>query len=88
MGGYNTLVEALGLNSPVLAFPNSEHGDQTFQVNALHAQGMLLKGDHLQSESEITTLMNELLKFRPQRLIDCDGAERSVEIVKYLLSAS
>jgi predicted glycosyltransferase len=88
MGGYNTLVEALGLNRPVLAFPNSEHGDQTFQVNALHAQGMLLKANHLQSESEITALMNELLKFRPQRLIDCDGADRSVEIVKYLLSAS
>jgi len=86
MGGYNSLVEALSLNKPVLAFPNSEHGDQTFQVNALHAQGMLLKGDHAQSEKEMTAQMNELLTFRPQHLIDCNGAERSIEIVKQLLA--
>src|SRR5262249_14277618 len=49
MGGYNTLVEALSLNKPVLAFPNGALGDQAFQVSALHAQGMLLKGDTSQS---------------------------------------
>jgi predicted glycosyltransferase len=87
MGGYNTLVEALSLKKPVLAFPNSEHGDQAFQVSALHSQGMLLKGDQLQSEYEITALMNKLLHFRPQHLIDCNGADRSIEIVKQLLSA-
>ena len=87
MGGYNSLVEALSLNKPVLAFPNSEHGDQTFQVNALHAQGMLLKGNHSQSEKEMTDWMNELLTFRPQHLIDCNGAERSIEIVEQLLAA-
>jgi predicted glycosyltransferase len=87
MGGYNSLVEALSLNKPVLAFPNSEHGDQTFQVHALHAQGMLLKGDHTQSEKEMTARMNELLTFRPQHLIDCNGAERSIEIVEKLLAA-
>ena len=58
MGGYNTLVEALSQKKPVLAFPNSELGDQRFQVNALHAQGMLLKGDEAQSDHEITGLMN------------------------------
>jgi predicted glycosyltransferase len=88
MGGYNTLVEALSLKKPVLAFPNSELGDQAFQVSALHSQGMLLKGDQSQSEYEITTLMNKLLHFRPQHLIDCNGADRSIEIVKQLLSAS
>ena len=88
MGGYNTLVEALSLKKPVLAFPNSELGDQAFQVNALHSQGMLLKGDQSQSEYEITALMNKLLRFRPQHLIDCNGAVRSIEIVKHLLSAS
>jgi len=85
MGGYNTLVEALSLKKPVLAFPHSEAGDQVFQVNALHSQGMLLKGDPSQSEYEITALMNKLLCFRPQHPIDCNGAERSVEIVKHLL---
>jgi predicted glycosyltransferase len=88
MGGYNTLVEALSLNKPVLAFPMSELGDQPFQVSALHSQGMLLKGDRSQSEYEITALMNKLLHFRPQHLIDCNGADRSIEIVKQLLSAS
>jgi predicted glycosyltransferase len=53
MGGYNTLVEALSLRKPVLAFPNSELGDQAFQVGALHAQDMLLKGDQSQSVQEI-----------------------------------
>jgi predicted glycosyltransferase len=86
MGGYNTLVEALSLRKPVLAFPHSEMGDQGFQVDGLYAQGMLLKGDQSQSENEITALMNELLNFRPQHLIDSDGAERSVKIVEDLLS--
>jgi predicted glycosyltransferase len=88
MGGYNTLVEALSLGKAVLAFPHSEMGDQAFQVNTLYAQGMLLKGDQSQSENEITALMNQLLKFRPQYPIDCNGADRSVEIVKHLLSTS
>jgi predicted glycosyltransferase len=87
MGGYNTLVEALSLKKPVLAFPESEAGDQTFQVSALHSQGMLLKGDQSQSEPEITALMNELLSFRPRHPIDCNGADRSVDIVRNLLSA-
>ena len=88
MGGYNTLVEALSLNKPVLAFPNSALGDQAFQVDALHAQGMLLKGDPSQRDDEITALMNELLNFRPQHPIEYNGANRSVEIVRHLLSAS
>jgi predicted glycosyltransferase len=85
MGGYNTLVEALSLKKPVLAFPHPEMGDQAFQVNAFHARGMLLKGDPSQREHEMTALMNELLNFRPQHPIDYNGAERSVEIVKNLL---
>jgi predicted glycosyltransferase len=82
LGGYNTLVEALSLNKSVLAFPLDNQGDQVFQVTALHSQGMLLKGDDSQSESEITALMNELLNFRPKHSIDCNGADRSVEIIK------
>ena len=85
MGGYNTLVEALSLKKPVLAFPHSAQGDQVFQVGALHSQGMLLKGDPSQSDDEVTALMNKLLCFRPQHPIDCNGAERSVEIIKHLL---
>jgi predicted glycosyltransferase len=88
MGGYNTLVEALSLRKPVLAFPDSDRGDQAFQVDALHAQGMLLKGDRSASEPAIAALMNELLKFRAQHTIDCNGAERSVEIVAQLLRAA
>jgi predicted glycosyltransferase len=87
MGGYNTLVEALSLKKPVLAFPNSE-ADQALQISALHSQGMLLKGHQSQSKNEITTLMNELMNFRPQHSIDCNGAHRSVEIVKHLLMQS
>jgi predicted glycosyltransferase len=87
LGGYNTLVEALSLEKPVLAFPHSELGDQAFQVGALQSQGVLLKGDQSQSESEITALMNELLDFHPKHLIDWSGAERSVEIIKQLLYA-
>jgi predicted glycosyltransferase len=85
MGGYNTLVEALSLKKPVLAFPNSELGDQRFQVSALHAREMLLMGDQAQSDYEITGLMNDLLNFRPRHPIDCSGAQRSVEIIKHLL---
>jgi predicted glycosyltransferase len=88
MGGYNTLVEALSLKKPVLAFPHSELGDQAFQVSALHSHGMLLKGDQSQSKFEITALMENLLTFKPQHQIDCNGAERSVEIVKHLLGIS
>lgn len=87
LGGYNTLVEALSLKKPVLAFPNSALGDQTLQVNTLQAQGMLLKGDSSQSDNEMTALMNQLLNFHPRRLIDFNGTERSVEIVKQLLDA-
>ena len=88
MGGYNTLVEALSLRKPVLAFPDSDRGDQAFQVDALHAQGMLLKGGRSQGEPAIATLMNRLLTFRAQNTIDCNGAERSVEIVAQLLRAA
>ena len=87
LGGYNTLVEALSLKKPVLAFPIEEFGDQVFQVRTLHSQGMLLKGDSSQSEYEMTALMNQLLNFHPQHLIDFNGAERSVEIVTQLLNA-
>lgn len=86
LGGYNTLVEALSLKKPVLAFPHGELGDQAFQVNALHSQGMLLRGDQSLSEHEIAVLMNKLLHFEPQHPIDCNGADRSIEIIKQLLS--
>jgi predicted glycosyltransferase len=88
LGGYNTLVEALSLRKPVLAFPVGDWGDQTFQVNALHSQGVLLKGDPGQSEKETTALMSELLNFCPKHSIDSNGAVRSVEIVKQLLDVS
>jgi predicted glycosyltransferase len=88
LAGYNTLVEALSLGKPVLAFPNNELGDQPFQLNALHSQGMLLRADQSQSEHEITALMNDLINFRPQHPIDYNGANRSVEIVRHLLSNS
>lgn len=85
MGGYNTLVEALSLKKPVLAFPNRAHGDQAFQVGILHSLGMLLRGDPSQNDDEITALMNKLLSFRPQHQIDYNGGDRSVEIVERLL---
>jgi predicted glycosyltransferase len=87
MGGYNTLVEALSLRKPVLAFPHGELGDQVFQVNALYSQGLLLRGDQSLSEPEVTALMNRLLHFEPQHPIDCNGAYRTVEIIKQLMSA-
>lgn len=87
LGGYNTLIESLSLNKPVLAFPVEAFGDQVFQVSALRAQGMLLMGEESQSEQEITALMNQLPNFRAQHPIDCNGAERSVEIVSQLLGA-
>jgi predicted glycosyltransferase len=88
MGGYNTLVEALSLRKPILAFPHGEMGDQVFQVNVLHSQGMLLKGSQSQSAREITRLMNKLLRFRPHNPIDFNGAARTAEIIKHLLDAS
>ena len=88
LGGYNTPVEALSQNKPVLAFPDSGLGDQVFQINTLHSEGLLLKGEPSHSEPEITALMNELLSFRPRHAIDYNGAERSVEIVKALLNAA
>jgi predicted glycosyltransferase len=88
MGGGNTLVEALSLNKPVLAFAHDELPDQAFQVNALHAHGMLLRGDPSLSEREMTALMNRLLRFAPQHPIDCDGADRSLEIIRQLLEVS
>ena len=88
LGGYNTPIEALSQNKPVLAFPDSGLGDQVFQINTLHSEGLLLQGDSSHSESEITASMNELLSFRSRHAIDCNGAERSVEIVKRLLNAA
>jgi predicted glycosyltransferase len=85
MGGYNTLVECLSLNKPVLSFPHTDFGDQAFQVNALHDGKMLLRGDQSQSDAEITALMNGLLEFRPQHVIDCNGAEQSVAVIKKLI---
>ncbi len=87
LGGYNTLVESLSLKKPVLAFPVEAFGDQVFQVSALRAQGMLLMGEESQSDREITALMNQLPDFRARRPIDCNGAERSVEIISQLLDA-
>jgi predicted glycosyltransferase len=88
MGGYNTLVEALSLKKPVLAFPDKQLGDQAFQVNALHSKGMLLQGSRLQSQNELTAMMNELPNFRPRHPIDYRGAERSVEILSQMLGVS
>jgi predicted glycosyltransferase len=85
MGGYNTLVEALSLNKAVLSFPNKVLGDQAFQAKALYSQGMLLMGDQSQSNAEVTALMEDLLCFRPRRPIDCNGTERSVEVINNLL---
>jgi predicted glycosyltransferase len=62
-------------------------GDQAFQVNALYSQGLLLRGDQSLSEGEITALMNKLLHFEPRHLIDCNGTDRSIEIIKQLLKA-
>lgn len=88
LGGYNTLVEALSLSKPVLAFPNSELGDQALQVAGLYSKGMLLTGDQSFTDSEITAAMNRLLEFRPKHSIDCNGAARSVEVIKSLVAAS
>jgi predicted glycosyltransferase len=85
LGGYNTLVEALSQNKPVLSFPYAGLGDQLFQVNALHAHGVLLKGDTSQSDRDTTSQMNELLSFRPKYQIDSNGAERSVKIAEQAL---
>jgi predicted glycosyltransferase len=82
LGGYNTLVEALSEDKPVLSFPYSGLGDQIFQVSALQKHGILLRGDPAQSDREITAQMNALLKFRPKSRIDFSGAERSVKIVR------
>jgi predicted glycosyltransferase len=87
LGGYNTLVEALSQNKPVLSFPYAGLGDQVFQVNALHAHGVLLKADTSQSDGETTAQMNELLKFRPKYRIDSNGAERSVKIAEQALKS-
>jgi predicted glycosyltransferase len=87
LGGYNTLVEALSLNKAVLSFPNKVLGDQAFQAKALCSQGMLLMGDQSQSNTEVTALMDDLLRFRPRRQIDCNGTERSVEVISNLLRA-
>lgn len=87
LGGYNTLVEALSLGKPVLAFPHGGLGDQAFQVNTLHSRGMLLKGDQSLSETEMTALMADLLRFEAKDLIDCNGADRTIEIIKQLLNA-
>jgi hypothetical protein len=58
-----------------------------FQVNALHAHGVLLKADTSQSDGETTAQMNELLKFRPKYRIDSNGAERSVKIAEQALKS-
>lgn len=86
LGGYNSLVEALSFNKPVLTFPIGRFGDQAYQVDGLHARGILLKGDILRSDSEITAQMNQLLTFVPKQTIDCRGAQRSVEIVSATLA--
>jgi predicted glycosyltransferase len=88
LGGYNTPVEALSQDKPVLAFPYRELGDQVFQIKALHARGAVMMGDADQTESEITALMNELPNFRPKYKIDSNGAQRSVDIIKEAVSVA
>ena len=88
MGGYNTLIEALSLNKPILAFPGSHGTDQEVQIMAFKDQGLLLSGSLDQSVDEVASLIRQTLTFKPAKSIQTNGAERSVKIIqKYILNA-
>lgn len=88
LGGYNTLIEALSLGKPVLAFPSGPGADQAFQVRTFAARGLLLAGDPAMEQAQIAKLMRRLLSFKPASTIDVSGAQRSVQVVQQLLAAA
>lgn len=88
LGGYNTLIEALSLGKPVLAFPSGPGSDQAFQIQAFAARGLLLAGDPAMQTPHIAALMRRLLGFKPAQTLDADGARRSVQLVRQLLNTA
>ena len=79
MGGYNTLIEALSLNKPILAFPGSHGTDQEVQIMAFKDQGLLLSGNLDQSVDEVASLIRQVLKFKPAKSIQFED-----EVGQYL----
>lgn len=88
MGGYNTLVEALSLRKPVLAFSSGTHEDQHFQINRYSECGLLIKGDANWSPSQIAQAIDALADFVPSGGISTDGAARTAEIVNEIWLAA
>lgn len=81
MGGYNTLIEALSLQKPVLAFASGAYEDQHFQIARYAELGMLRKGDASWSGEEIAAAMSDLIHFFPSSEISVQGASETARIL-------
>ncbi len=85
MGGYNTLIEALSLRKPVLAFASCTHHDQHFQIDRFGELGMLVKGHDHWSAVEIAGAIEALVDFSPNGCVSTDGAANTAQILKKML---
>ncbi len=81
MGGYNTLVEALSLHKPVLAFASGIHEDQHVQIARYADSGLLVEGNAGWTPREIADAMESLIDFSPRHDILTSGATKTAEIL-------
>ncbi len=81
MGGYNTLIEALSLQKPVLSFASGMHEDQHFQIERFAERGLLVKGDPDWSPEEIASAIESVVSFSPSGRIIFDGAEKTAKFI-------
>lgn len=84
MGGYNTLIEALSLQKPVLSFASGFHEDQHFQIDQYSQHGLLMKGDVNWTPEEIAQAIISVMNFKPNPSLAFDGAQRTAEIIQQL----
>lgn len=85
MGGYNTLIEALSLQKPVLSFASGNYEDQHFQIARYAELGMLKKGEASWSHDEIAKAISGLISFAPPRKISSNGAAETARILKEII---
>jgi predicted glycosyltransferase len=81
MGGYNTMLEALSVRKPVLAFPRQSEGEQYAQVKMFSDAGFLKMGSPDWTSAELASALQSLPAISPDEIPDCGGATASAELI-------